>query len=246
MQAKHLPIVNARYWAGILMASIAGTNLGDLYAHDSGLGIGLGLVLLAALVAIAFVIEQRDQLAHEAWYWFAILVIRTGATNIADTTAMGAHIPIPMAIRFPIVLLGSGVLIAFFAWRARRARGSGFTGLPDANGNYWAAMLAAGVFGTIAGDLTSFLLGHFGASLALAALLLVVLALGRGKAASRVGIYWLTIAVARTAGTAIGDLLAEDKAIGLGLLQSTTITTIVFAVLLLAWSRGTVREPLVA
>jgi len=40
MKAIHVPRINARYWYAITLASVFGTNLGDSYSHDSGLGIG--------------------------------------------------------------------------------------------------------------------------------------------------------------------------------------------------------------
>ena len=67
MKAFHVPRVNGRYWLAILLASVFGTNMGDLYAHESGLSIGLGLLLLTVLAALAFVCERRDGQAHDAW-----------------------------------------------------------------------------------------------------------------------------------------------------------------------------------
>ena len=81
MKSIHVPRIDARYWAGITLASVFGTNTGDLYAHDSGLGIVGGLPILAAIVAVAYFLEHRDTTRHEAWYWLAIIVIRTGATK---------------------------------------------------------------------------------------------------------------------------------------------------------------------
>ena len=43
MKLIHTPRVNARYWTAIALASVFGTNLGDFYAHESGLGIVKGL-----------------------------------------------------------------------------------------------------------------------------------------------------------------------------------------------------------
>lgn len=78
MKSIHVPRVDARYWLAILLASVFGMNLGDLYAHESGLGIGKGLLVLAVLAGVAFVAERFDDRRHELWYWLVILIIRTG------------------------------------------------------------------------------------------------------------------------------------------------------------------------
>ena len=232
MQSIHLPRVNARYWTAITLASVFGTNLGDLYAHDSGLGIGPGLVVLAVLTATVFLIERRDRARHEAWYWLVIIIIRTGATNIADYLAFRIRIP-------PLILgLGLVALMAVLVWAtrpcARDYEAPGSAPLPPATtGIYWAAMLTAGVLGTVLGDDASHLIGEGLASIGLAALLLAALFLARGSSATIA--YWGVLAVARTAGTAIGDFIAEDQQLAIGLALSTLITGTAFLLVLIMW-----------
>src|ERR1700712_2949741 len=109
MKSMHVPEIDARYWFAIVLASICGTNLGDLYAHGSRLGLFWGLCVLAVPTAAIFLIERRGDRPHEIYYWLAILIIRTGATNIAD--AMRHTIPaVPLAV-------GLVILMAALAWR---------------------------------------------------------------------------------------------------------------------------------
>lgn len=135
MKPFHVPQVDARYWLAITLASVFGTNLGDLYAHESGLGLLNGLVVLAVLAGTAFLIERRDGRAHEIYYWLAIIIIRTGATNIADYLAFRVRIP-PVALAISLV-----ALLGALAWRThvRVARTSAGTrvGLPDTDAVYW-------------------------------------------------------------------------------------------------------------
>lgn len=231
MKPIHVPKVNGRYWLAILLASVFGTNMGDLYAHESGLGIGLGVLLLAGLAALAFVGERRDGRAHEAWYWLVIIIIRTGATNIADWLAFRVHIP-PVALGLGLILL-----LAALAWRTHRVARAG----PDAGGRlpatdavYWAAMLTAGVLGTVLGDDASHAVGEGPAAIGLGLLLGLVLLVIRGEVRS-VFAYWGTVAVARTAGTSIGDWLAENRILNIGLPFSTLLTGIAFVAVLLLW-----------
>jgi len=176
MKNIHMPKVDARYWASILMASIFGTNLGDFYAHESGLGLMAGVGVLAILAGLAFLAERRDQTPHELYYWLVIIIIRTGATNIADYLAFRVHIPaIPLSIAL-------GVAIAAFAlWMTMtesKAEVEANRGLPDTDAKYWVAMLFAGVFGTVLGDVASHYYTQANASIGLGLLLAIIL-LGR-------------------------------------------------------------------
>src|SRR5579859_3631939 len=145
MQARHLPAIAPRYWAAITLASIFGTNMGDLYAHESGLGLLGGLPILLALFVAAYVAERKDRLTHDAYYWLCIIIMRTGATNIADYMAGRRGLGIDRLV----LSIGLGVAVALFAWMAaRNADHDRPKGLPDTNALYWVCMLTAGVFGT--------------------------------------------------------------------------------------------------
>jgi len=155
MKVTHTPRINLRYWTAITLASVFGTNMGDFYAHKSGMGLLGGLWLLAALTAIVFAIERFDNLRHQAYYWLVIIIIRTGATNIADYMAgrRGAHLPEPW------LSLGWLAFIAIFGFFTHSAmsRGDKSQGaLPSTNAPYWFAMLGCGVFGTVFGDVCSY------------------------------------------------------------------------------------------
>lgn len=231
MKRVHVPSVNARYWLAITLASVFGTNLGDFYAHESGLGIGLGLTLLIVLATATFLIERRDARAHEVWYWLVIIIIRTGATNMADYLAFRLRIP-PIALGLGLVLL-----LAVFALRAYRTSNVGPEAdrhLPRTDATYWAAMLTAGVLGTVLGDDASHAVGEGTASIGLGLLLGAILLVTRSRARSVLA-YWAIVAVARTAGTAMGDWLAENHVLNIGLPLSTLMTGTAFVAVLLLW-----------
>jgi uncharacterized membrane-anchored protein len=239
-----MPKVDARYWTAIAMASLFGTNLGDLYAHDSGLGLIGGVPILISLAAAVFLIARRDPAPREAWYWLLIIIIRTGATNIAD---YGKH-QMPYAVFGAIltVLFAGFVALSLTSHdRAERAAEES-RGMPKTGVAYWAAMLSAGVFGTFFGDVAQHWVGQGTASLVLLAALLGTLALWRAQGASRIWLYWLTLAVARTAGTAMGDFLAENEALGLGLALATLITGTIFTLILLFWPRQDKTNSIIA
>jgi len=130
-------------------------------------------------------------------------------------------------------------LFGFGTHRASRAAGESSRALPKTDAAYWLAMLTAGVFGTVMGDICEHAIGEGVASLGLTAVLLAVLLAGRGRAAQIIALYWTTVAVARTAGTAIGDWLAENKLVHIGLPVSTLLTGIAFVAVLVVWRSRT-------
>ncbi len=240
MRTRHVPAIDRRYWFGIAFASIFGTNLGDFYAHGSGLGLGLGLLVLVLLFAATYGVEARDPTTHEAYYWLAIIIVRTGATNIADYLAFRVRVPAPLLVS------GLAAAIAVLAWRgaARRAQASpdpASPALARTNLAYWAAMLAAGVFGTVVGDICSHRFGQGPASIGLILMLAVLLAVAGSRVATGVAAYWCAVALARTAGTCIGDWLAENRILHLGLPFSTLLTGTAFVAILALW-RGARRD----
>jgi uncharacterized membrane-anchored protein len=235
MQTRHVPTINARYWAGITLASVFGTNMGDLYAHDSGLGLLGGLPLLLVLFLLIYAVERFDKRSHDAWYWLCIIVLRTGATNIADYAAGRRGLGIDRVT----LSIGFGLLLALLAWWLGRVERRGEQSLlktvPDTDAGYWVTMLTAGVFGTVLGDLCEHLFGDTPAAIGLALVLAVVLAAYRKFAYSALAAYWLVIATARTTGTAIGDWLAESPIFHLGLPLCTALTGAALAMVLVLW-----------
>lgn len=240
MQTRHMPNVNARYWSAITFASLFGTNLGDLYAHELGLGIVRGIAILAALAAAVFWAERRDGAPRELFYWLVIIIIRTGATNIADY----------FKHQMPWVVFGAilAALMIGFGWASTRGhdraeREAEARGMPKTGALYWLAMLSAGVFGTFFGDVASHLIGKGYASIALGLLLLGALAVWRREGHRLLWLYWLAVAVARTAGTSMGDFLAETEWLGIGLPLSTLITGTAFTLIVVAWPRREATVP---
>jgi uncharacterized membrane-anchored protein len=234
MKSIHLPQINARYWLAITLASVFGTNLGDFYAHNSGLGMLQGVAVLAVVAALAFCIERFDRMTHEFYYWFVILVIRTGATNIADFLAHQYHMSrLTESIGIGAILLGLAWLSAARASSRKVDTSAGV--LPAINSIYWATMLAAGVFGTAFGDFWEHLTGDDAAAVILSVALAVVFAVRKLRFAQTVAFYWFIIAVARSAGTAIGDWIAENQHSDIGLPLSTTLTGIAFLAVIVLW-----------
>jgi uncharacterized membrane-anchored protein len=241
VQVKNLPTIAPRYWTAILVASMAGANMGDFVSYNLHLGHMRGLLPLAVTFALILWAESRARVASEAYYWLAIIVMRTAATNLAD---LATH---DLKLNYGVIEAGlTALLVAILL--ADRARGQasaaglqaiGGRSLPATDPPYWAAMLVAGTLGTATGDFTADTLG-LGLGLGLGSVVLVVILAIVLLVSLRYGEmtkpwYWASIVAARTAGTTLGDFVASRSGLDLGLPLSTICTCGLLAGIVLLW-----------
>lgn len=239
MHDRHLPVLGPRFWTALCFASVFGANLGDFFAHDLGLGHVRGLPFLALAFVFIVAAERFDRHTHEGWYWAAIVVIRTAATNLADLLSGDLRIPRPWSM----AVLGLAlVLVVGLAWSTWRRSTSDRKNLVlSADATYWLCMLLAGTLGTVLGDYVShnLHLGDARASVALAVPLALLFAAGGRGRLGWPAFYWVTVVMVRAAGTAVGDFFAQRGVLGLAL--STAATGLAFAALLLVQAARPVR-----
>ena len=236
MQRYHVPLLGLRYWIALCLASIFGANMGDFFAHNLGLGHVAGLPFLAIALAIVLILERLDRSVHEAFYWLAIVVVRTAATNLADFFSADLRLPRPWVMASLAVVLALSVAAAWqLSWRNAANKTDAQSNLLRADYGYWLAMLIAGTLGTVMGDFFShdLHLGNAVASIVLSALLAPFLVLGARRLLWSLPLYWTTIVMVRAAGTTVGDLLAARNALGLAL--STAVTGVLFIGFLILW-----------
>ena len=223
MQARHTPSTGPRYWLAITVASICGANLGDFVSHNLHLGHLRGLPPLALVFAAILLLERRSRTSTDGYYWLAIILVRTAATNLAD---LATH---DLQLGFGWVI--AALVAVFLVLRVSRPPARQAAGVPITDGWYWAAMLTAGTLGTALGDGTAKAIGLGAASGSLAVLLAAVVALRAREAFATIAFYWVTVVAVRTAGTCWGDLSADNA----GLAASTAASGIVLAGVVLLW-----------
>jgi uncharacterized membrane-anchored protein len=239
MQPNHLPLLGTRYWAALCLASIFGANMGDFFARNLGLGHVAGLPFLALALAIVIIVERFDRTMHQAYYWIAIIIVRTAATNFADFACGDMKLPRLWVIAGLAAALALAVVASWqLAWSRRSDKHDGADGVLRADAGYWVSMFIAGTLGTVIGDYSShdLHLGDAEASLVLGAGLGLLFAVARdGRLLRALWFYWLTIVAVRSAGTVVGDFLAGRHMLGLPL--STLITGALFVALLVMWKQ---------
>ena len=240
MQKIHLPMLGARYWVALCIASIFGANMGDFFARNLGLGHVAGLPFLAVALAIVVIAERFDRSSHESYYWIAIIIVRTAATNFADFACGDLKLPRLLVMAALAVVLAAAVWTSWrLVWRSTAADKSGETGtVRRADLGYWVCMFTAGTLGTVIGDYCShnLHLDDGGSSLLLSPVVVALLLVGRNGPLRWLPFYWLTVVAIRAAGTSVGDFISGRSMLGLPL--STFVTGMLLAGLLAVW-----REP---
>jgi uncharacterized membrane-anchored protein len=236
MTPYHVPILGLRYWTALCLASVFGANMGDFFAHDFGLGHVAGLPFLAVALVVIFIVERFDKTAHETYYWLAIVVVRTAATNLADFLSVDLRLPKLWSMAALALLLALAVAAAWqLVWRKSADKSNAQGNLLTADLGYWTAMLIAGTLGTVMGDFFShdLHLGNALGSVVLGLLLAPFFVLAALRQLASLPFYWATIVMVRAAGTTVGDLVAARNALGLPL--STAVTGLIFVGFLLVY-----------
>jgi uncharacterized membrane-anchored protein len=236
MQHKHLPTLGARYWTALCLASIFGANMGDFFARDLGLGHVYGLPFLALALAVVLIGERFDRSVHQAYYWTAIIIVRTAATNVADFLCGDMKLPRTLVIVALAALLVLALIASWqFVWRRLADKTNSSDSVLRADTGYWASMFIAGSLGTVIGDYCShdLHLGDGAASLVLAPILALLFVMARNGLLRALWFYWVTVVTVRAAGTVVGDFLAGKNLLGLA--PSTLVTGALFVALLALW-----------
>lgn len=210
------------FWFSMLAASALGTNLGDLVAEVVGLGRVGSLLALSVISALAIFVDARLGERAEAGYWVAIVALRAAATNVGDILTHDAGLSYLSAS----VLLALATLAAGYFSRINRAANSS----PDIDARYWGAMLIAGVFGTVCGDMIAHSIGLLLATVILVPLTVVAIIGRRQFAATSVLAYWVIVLAERCAGTVVGDGIDSRHGLALGLPIATIITCALLAI----------------
>ncbi len=232
MRPTSVPRLGPLYWLTLSSASVFGTNTGDMMSHTLGLGDASGLPYLAILFAAILLAERWVRVSGTVFYWLAIIVMRTAATNLADLATLQAELDYTSTIAVLAVLL-IAILRGFRL--IRRATGP-VAGIPSTGAGYWLAMLAAATLGTALGDYGSHTL-TLHVCVVVTVLLFVAVFRPVRWAGSNTVLYWVAVVIARTAGTNVGDLLAFKRGLNLGLPACALLTGLVFAALVAAGNR---------
>jgi uncharacterized membrane-anchored protein len=221
--------------------------MGDFFARNLGLGHVTGLPFLALALAIVIVGERFDRTVHQVYYWTAVIIVRTAATNFADFACGDLKLPRLWVIAALTAVLVLALLASWqLSWRRLQDKIDGPDTVLRADLGYWVSMFIAGTLGTVIGDYCShdLHLGDAEASILLGAMLAALFLMARNGLLRSLSYYWLTIVAVRAAGTVVGDFFAGRNMLGLAL--STLITGALFVALLALWKQPATPKLVVA
>lgn len=119
-QLTTLPSTDSFYWIAMLIASTLGTAMGDFAAGRMGLGLGVGLssLIFGSLVLVALYARSKFKVAHVAYYWFIVVLIRTAGTNMGDYIA--GHHGLNLGDGFASVIGAVVLIAALLFWRDKK------------------------------------------------------------------------------------------------------------------------------
>jgi len=220
-----VPAVTAGFWLIKILATTLGETGGDTLSmtYDLGYLVSSAIFVVPLLVLIALQIRAR---AFNPWlYWATILASTMAGTTIADFADRSLGIGYLGGMTILLAL----VLLSLLIWRlAMGTIGVESVVSPKAELFYWVTITLSQTLGTALGDWAAddAGLGYLGGALVFGGALVLLVALYRFTAVSRVTLFWAAFILTRPLGATVGDFLDKPLAKG-GLDLSRPAATLV-------------------
>lgn len=223
---NRVPGVTLDFWLIKLMAVTMGETAADYLAVNMGLGLTVTSLIMAAVLAVALVI-QFAQKRYVPWsYWLAVVLISIVGTLITDNLVDNFGVPLTVST----LVFATALIATFAAWYASEKTlsiHSIFSNRREAF--YWLAILLTFALGTAAGDLVAeqFAVGYLGTGV-LFAMIIASLATGYYVLGlDAIVAFWLVYIFTRPLGASFGDFLSQPHEYG-GLGLGTVVTSAIF------------------
>lgn len=207
-----VPEVTLSFWIIKVMSTTVGETGADFLAVNAGWGQTATRGVMAALLALALLIQLRTR-RYTPWiYWLTVVLVSVVGTQITDLLTDGWGVSLYVSTAAFAVALA----VIFAMWH-RMERTLSITDIVTRRREsfYWIAILCTFALGTAAGDLATEALGLGFTWGAVAFGSLIALTFG----AWRIGgppvlTFWLAYILTRPFGAALGDLLTQAKTYG--------------------------------
>jgi uncharacterized membrane-anchored protein len=226
-----VPEVTVAFWIVKVLATTVGETFADYLSDTLGLGLPLTSVIMAALLAVALVLQFRARRYVPGIYWLAVVLISVVGTLVSDNLVDNLGVPLWVTtIAFSILLA------ATFAFWYRSERTLSIHSILTTRREtfYWLSILFTFALGTSAGDLLAERLniGYLPSALVFVGMIAVVAVAHYVFKLGAILSFWIAYVLTRPLGASLGDLLSQkhtDGGVGLG----TTATSALFLAVIL-------------
>ena len=227
-----VPEMTAIFWAIKIMATTVGETGADFLIFRMGWGLPMTSAIMAGVLALALVLQFRQDRYRPWVYWPVVTLISIVGTLITDSLVDTYGVALPTTtIAFAVALIAT-----FAIWYAReRTLSIHAIDTPAREGFYWLAILFTFALGTAAGDLLAerIGLGDLPSTLLFAAGIGAVIAAWRAGIMGSVSAFWCAYVLTRPLGASLGDFLSQPITNG-GLGLGTVVTSWFFLAAILA------------
>jgi uncharacterized membrane-anchored protein len=226
-----VPEVTLIFWIIKIMSTTVGETGADYLAVHVGLGTTVTGLLMAGLLAAAFVI-QLSMSRYVPWiYWLTVVLVSVVGTQITDFLSDKLEVSLYVS-----AAAFSGLLAAIFAIWYAVERTLSIHAIVTTRRElfYWAAILFTFALGTAAGDLATEALSlGFNVGVLVFAALIAAVAGAYALGVDPVLTFWIAYILTRPLGASLGDLLSQSREYG-GLGLGTIYTSLAFLTVIIA------------
>ncbi|MFD9206984.1 hypothetical protein ACFVZM_11970 [Streptomyces sioyaensis] len=226
-----VPEVTVYFWVIKVLCTTVGETAADLLNENLGMGLTNTSYLMAALLAVALVLQFRARAYRAGLYWLAVVLISVVGTLISDNLTDNLGVPLETTTAVFAVLLA----LTFGAWYlSERTLSIHTIRTPRREAFYWLAILFTFALGTSAGDLTAerLDLGYWFSAVVFAALIAAVALARFTLDFHTIWAFWIAYVLTRPLGASMGDYLSQPRQDG-GLGLGTVGTSILFLAVIL-------------
>lgn len=228
-----VPAVTLGFWIIKILATTLGETAGDTVSMSMDLGYLVGTAIFIVPLILFVALQIRAASFHPALYWATIIASTTAGTTMADfaTRSLG------IGYAGGSALLLACVLVSLALWRVVMGSVAVDTiSSPKSELFYWVTITFSQTLGTALGDWAADDggLGYLGGATLFGGALLLLLAVWRFTATSRVILFWTAFILTRPLGATVGDFL--DKPLekgGLDFSRPVASAVLIAAIVLL-------------
>ncbi|MEV6568105.1 hypothetical protein AB0M55_26010 [Streptomyces kronopolitis] len=226
-----VPEVTVYFWVIKVLCTTVGETAADLLNDNLGMGLTKTSYLMAALLAVALVLQFRARSYRAGLYWLVVVLISVVGTLISDNLTDNMGVPLETTTAVFAVLL----TLTFLGWYlSERTLSIHTIRTPRREAFYWSAILFTFALGTSAGDLTAerLDLGYWFSTVVFAALIVTVALARFTLDLPAIWAFWIAYVLTRPLGASMGDYLSQPRHSG-GLGLGTVGTSVLFLAVIL-------------